>query len=128
VIVEKLLHEFDDDMSIFERLLVDCSNSRTSTSAAPNWPNSALPNPPAAAKSSSRRVVVRRVKSSIASASTQLPPLVHGVLARAWANHLVLTLLRQGEASPEFRSALHFVDDFIASTRLAHAGSESCSA
>lgn len=45
---------------------------------------------------------------------------MHGVLARAWANHLVLTLLRQGEASKEYRSALSFVDDFIASTRPAN--------
>ena len=31
----------------------------------------------------------------------------------------MLTLLRQGEASPEFRNALRFVDDFIASTQPA---------
>src|SRR3546814_4656091 len=33
------------------------------------------------------------------------------------ANHLVLTLLRQGEDTPEFKSALRFIDEFIASTR-----------
>jgi len=64
-----------------------------------------------------RRRAAREILDRIGE--QKLPPLVHGILARAWANHLVLTLLRQGEASPEFRSALRFVDDFIASTRPA---------
>ena len=40
------------------------------------------------------------------------------MLARAWANYLVLTLLRQGESSSEFTDGLRFVNDFIASTQL----------
>src|SRR5699024_8036672 len=43
----------------------------------------------------------------------ELPELVRGILTRAWANYLVLTLLRQGEDSQEFRVGLRFVDDFV---------------
>jgi hypothetical protein len=42
------------------------------------------------------------------------------VLARAWANHLVLTILRQGEESPAFAEALRFVNELIASARPVH--------
>ena len=64
----------------------------------------------------------RRAASEILDriGTQKLPPLVHGVLARAWANHLVLTLLRQGEDSPEFKTALRFIDEFIASTKPAN--------
>jgi hypothetical protein len=48
-----------------------------------------------------------------------LPPLVHGILSRAWANYLVLTILRQGDDSTEFRDALRFASDFIDSTKPA---------
>ena len=64
-----------------------------------------------------RRRAAREILDRIGD--QKLPPLAHGVLARAWANHLVLTLLRQGETSPEFKNALRFVDEFIASTKPA---------
>ena len=120
VIVEKLLHEFDDDMSIFDRLLVDLQqfhdvNKRRSELAEQRVAESTRGREKL---EQARRRAAREIIDRIGQ--HQLPPLVHGVLARAWANHLVLTLLRQGEASNEFRSALHFVDDFIASTRLAN--------
>jgi len=53
-----------------------------------------------------------------------LPELIHGILTRAWANYLVLTLLRQGEDSQEFRVALRFVDDFVWSTLPKHTDAE----
>ncbi|WP_458071617.1 DUF1631 domain-containing protein [Rhodanobacter sp. BL-MT-08] len=117
VIVEKLLHEFDDDMSIFDRLLVDLQqfhdiNKRRSELAEQRVAESTRGREKLEL---ARRRAAREIIDRIGQ--TQLPPLVHGILARAWANHLVLTLLRQGEASNEFRSALHFVDDFIASAR-----------
>ncbi len=117
VIVEKLLHDFDDDMGIFERLLVDLQqfhdiNKRRSELAEQRVAESTRGREKL---EQARRRAAREIIDRIGQ--HQLPPLVHGVLARAWANHLVLTLLRHGEASNEFRSALHFVDDFIASTR-----------
>jgi hypothetical protein len=117
VIVEKLLHEFDDDLGIFDRLLLDLQqfhdvNKRRSELAEQRVAESTRGREKL---EQARRRAAREIIDRIGQ--QQLPPLVHGVLARAWANHLVLTLLRQGESSSAFRSALHFVDDFIASTR-----------
>jgi Protein of unknown function (DUF1631) len=119
-IVEQLLHDFDDDMSIFDRLLVDLQqfqeiNKRRSELAEQRVAESTRGREKL---EQARRRAAREIIDRIGD--QKLPPLVHGVLARAWANHLVLTLLRQGEASPEFKNALRFVDDFIASTRPAH--------
>jgi hypothetical protein len=118
-IVDQLLHDFDDDMGIFERLLVDLQqfqdiNKRRSELAEQRVAESTRGREKL---EQARRRAAREILDRIGE--QKLPPLVHGVLARAWANHLVLTLLRQGESSPEFRSALRFVDDFIASTRPA---------
>ncbi|MEO8998104.1 MAG: DUF1631 domain-containing protein [Rhodanobacter sp.] len=118
-IVDQLLHDFDDDMGIFERLLVDLQqfqdvNKRRSELAEQRVAESTRGREKL---EQARRRAAREILDRIGE--QKLPPLVHGVLARAWANHLVLTLLRQGETSPEFKSALRFVDDFIASTRSA---------
>lgn len=116
-VVEKLLHEFDDDMGIFDRLLVDLQqfhdvNKRRSELAEQRVAESTRGREKL---EQARRRAAREIIDRIGQ--NPLPPLVHGILARAWANHLVLTLLRHSDASNEFRSALHFVDDFIASTR-----------
>ena len=116
-VVEQLLHEFDDDMGIFERLLTDLQqfqdvNKRRSELAEQRVAESTRGREKL---EQARRRAAREILDRIGE--RKLPPLVHGVLARAWANHMVLTLLRQGETSPEFKSALRFVDDFIASTR-----------
>jgi hypothetical protein len=118
-IVEQLLHEFDDDMGIFDRLLLDLQqfqdlNRRRSELAEQRVAESTQGREKLEL---ARRRAAREILERIGE--RKLPLLVHGVLSRAWANHMVLTLLRQGETSPEFRSALRFVDDFIASTRPA---------
>ena len=38
---------------------------------------------------------------------------MHTVLSRPWANYLVLTILRQGEGSDEWKNALRFADEFV---------------
>lgn len=116
-IVEQLLHHFDDDMSMFDRLLVDLQqfqdlNKRRAELAEKRVAESTRGREKLEL---ARRVVAREIIERIGE--RKLPELVHSILARAWANHLVLTMLRLGEASPEYRSALHFVDEFIASTR-----------
>ncbi|MBD8873091.1 DUF1631 domain-containing protein [Rhodanobacter sp. DHB23] len=116
-IVDQLLHEFDDDLGIFERLLLDLqqfieTNRRRSELAEQRVAESTRGREKLEqARRRAAREIVERIDGR------KLPPLVHEVLARAWANHLVLLLLRQGEESGEFRDALRFVDDFIASTR-----------
>ena len=116
-IVDQLLHDFDDDMGIFDRLLVDLQqfqdiNKRRSEVAEQRVAESTRGREKL---EQARRRAAREIIDRIGT--QKLPPLIHGVLARAWANHMVLTLLRQGDASPEFKGALRFVDDFIASTR-----------
>ncbi len=117
--VDQLLHEFDDDLGIFERLLLELqqfneTNRRRSELAEQRVAESTRGREKLEqARRRAAREIVERIDGR------KLPPLVHEVLARAWANHLVLLLLRQGEESAEFRDALRFVDDFIASTRPA---------
>jgi hypothetical protein len=67
-IVEQLLHDFDDDMSIFERLLVDLQQFQDINKRRSELAEQRVPNPPAAARNSSRRVASPRVKSLTASA------------------------------------------------------------
>ena len=43
----------------------------------------------------------------------ELPSIVHDILSRPWANYLVLTLLRQGEDSLEWRNGLRFADELV---------------
>ncbi|MGN2246441.1 DUF1631 domain-containing protein [Frateuria sp. GZRR35] len=119
-IVERLLHDFDDDMGLFERLgdelLAFQEQSRKRAELAEQR----------VAESArgreklelARRRAAREILDRIGSQT--LPPLIHGVLARAWANHLVLTILRQGDDSPAFADALRFVNEFIASARPVH--------
>ena len=117
--VEQLLHDFDDDIGIFERLLTDLqqfqnANKRRSAVAEQRVAESARGREKL---EQARRRAAREILNRIDG--KKLPPLIHNLLARAWANHLVLTVLRQGDASPEFKSALRFVDDFVASAQPA---------
>jgi hypothetical protein len=46
--------------------------------------------------------------------------MIQSVLTRPWANYLVLTLLRQGEDSKEWKQALRFADEFVWSVEEKH--------
>lgn len=118
-IVDQLLHEFDDDLGIFERLLADLQQFNESSRRRSELAEQRVAESTRGREKleQARRRAAREIVDRIGG--RQLPPLVHEVLARAWANHLVLVQLRQGEESAEFRDALRFVDDFIASTRPA---------
>ncbi|MGA0588542.1 DUF1631 domain-containing protein [Dyella sp. KRB-257] len=117
-IVEQLLHEFDDDMGIFDRLLVDLhefqelSRKRAELAEQRVAESTRGREKLELARRRAAREILERIDGR------PIPPLVHGVLARAWANYLVLILLRQGEDSPEFADGLRFVNEFVASTRL----------
>ncbi|WP_285404549.1 DUF1631 domain-containing protein [Luteibacter sp. ME-Dv--P-043b] len=116
-IVERLLRDFDDDVDLFNRLatelqdFLDISRKRAELAeqrvAESTRGREKLEH--------ARRRAAQEIVGRVGGAA--LPPLIHGVLTRAWANYIVLTLLRQGEESPEFRESLRFVDDFIASAR-----------
>lgn len=116
-IVERLLQEFDDDMTIFDRLSAELqqfqeSNRRRAELAEQRVAESTRGREKLEqARRRAAREILNRIGDHV------LPPLIHGVLSRAWANYLVLTILRKGEESNEFREALRFVDAFIASTK-----------
>ena len=116
-IVERLLHEFDDDMGLFDRLVDELQafqeqSRKRSELAEQRVAESARGREKLEL---ARRRAAREILDRIGGQT--LPPLIHGVLARAWANHLVLTILRQGEDSTAFAEALRFVNEFIASAR-----------
>ena len=116
-IVDRLLQEFDDDMSIFDRLSAELqqfqeANRRRAELAEQRVAESTRGREKLEqARRRAAREILNRIGDHV------LPPLVHGVLSRAWANYMVLTILRKGEESTEFREALRFVDAFIASTK-----------
>ncbi|HEU4671255.1 MAG TPA: DUF1631 domain-containing protein [Dyella sp.] len=117
-IVEQLLHEFDDDMGIFDRLLADLQEFQELARKRAELAEQRVAESTRGREKleQARRRAAREILDRIDG--QPLPPLMHGVLARAWANYLVLILLRQGEGSPEFAEALRFVNELIASTRL----------
>lgn len=111
--VESVLRDFDDDVGVFDRELeafnefinqnrkrADLAEQRAAEATRGREKLQAA-----------RRRAAREILSRISE--RDLPPIVHGVLSRPWANYLVLTLLRQGEESDEWRNALRFTDEFI---------------
>ncbi|QBB69822.1 DUF1631 domain-containing protein [Pseudolysobacter antarcticus] len=111
--VNELLHNFDDDVGIFERLhrdfvgftssqkrRIDLTEQRV-TEAARGREKLSL------ARISAAREIRLRLEDPA------LPDLVRHVLARPWGNFLTLIFVRHGEASAEWQSALRFMDDLI---------------
>ena len=116
-IVERLLQEFDDDMTIFDRLSAELQQFQETNRRRAELAEQRVAESTRGREKleQARRRAAREILSRIGD--HVLPPLIHGVLSRAWANYLVLTILRKGEESNEFREALRFVDAFIASTK-----------
>jgi len=116
-IVERLLQEFDDDMTIFDRLSAELQQFQETNRRRAELAEQRVAESTRGREKleQARRRAAREILSRIGE--HVLPPLIHGVLSRAWANYLVLTILRKGEDSNEFREALRFVDAFIASTK-----------
>jgi hypothetical protein len=112
-IVERLLQEFDDDLGIFQRLHDDLaafldSHRKRADIAEQRAAEAARGREKL---QDARRRAAREILARIEGRA--LPQLVQNVLVRPWANYMVLTLLRHGEDSPEFRATLRFVDDFV---------------
>ncbi|GLQ47083.1 hypothetical protein GCM10007862_21340 [Dyella lipolytica] len=116
-IVDRLLQEFDDDMTIFDRLSAELQQFQDASRRRAELAEQRVAESTRGREKleQARRRAAREILNRIGDHA--LPPLVHGVLSRAWANYMVLTILRKGEESTEFREALRFVDAFIASTK-----------
>jgi hypothetical protein len=118
-IVDRLLQDFDDDMTIFERLCTELQEFQDISRRRAELAEQRVAESTRGREKleQARRRAAREILSRIDGHN--LPPLIHGILSRAWANYLVLTILRQGEESSEFRDALRFANDFIDSTKPA---------
>ncbi len=118
-IVDSLLQEFDDDLTIFDRLNADLQDFQDQSRRRADLAEQRVAESTRGREKleQARRRAAKEILTRIGDHS--LPPLIHGILSRAWANYMVLTILRQGEDSSEFRDSLRFVNDFIASTRPA---------
>ncbi|RAP56305.1 DUF1631 domain-containing protein [Oleiagrimonas sp. MCCC 1A03011] len=123
-VVETLLSDFDDDIEVFSQQLDDFRKFLDNTNR-----RAQLAEQRAAEATRGREKLQqarRRAAQEILSRidGRELPALVNGILTRAWANYLVLTLLRHGEESKEFRVGLRFVDDFVWSVGPIHGDAE----
>ncbi len=112
-VVETLLKEFDDDLGVFERThkdfnaFVDAHKKRAELAEQRAAEATRGREKLHAARRIAAREILKRIEGR------QLPQIVQNVLSRPWANYLVLTLLRQGEDSTEWKSALQFADEFV---------------
>jgi hypothetical protein len=110
-IVVRLLKEFDDDIGIFERLNAEFQDfadknrrraeiaERRTTEAAQGRERLEQ------AQRSAARAILTRIQGA------NLPDSVRDLLTRRWSNYLVLTFLRHGEESAEWRNAVRFIED-----------------
>jgi hypothetical protein len=111
--VETVLRDFDDDVGVFEREIatftdfVDQHHKRAELAEQ----RAAEATRGREKLQEARRISAREILKRIDGRN--LPPIVHTVLSRPWANYLVLTLLRQGDGSDEWRNALRFADEFV---------------
>jgi hypothetical protein len=118
--VEKILKDFDEDLGIFDSARVEFetfldSNKKRAELAEQRAAEATRGREKLhAARRTSAREILKRVENR------NLPEIVHNVLTRPWANFLVLTLLRQGEDSNEWRQALRFADEFAWSAEPKH--------
>lgn len=111
-VVSTLLRDFDDDTGIFERLSVEFTDfieknrkraelvERRTTEVARGRERLDV------AQRSAAQALLTRLEGR------HLPPTVRDLLSRKWSNYLVLTYLRHGEDSHEWRAATRFIDDF----------------
>ena len=122
--VEKILKDFDEDLTIFDSTRTDFeafleSNKKRAELAEQRAAEATRGREKLhAARRTAAREILKRVENR------NLPEIVHNVLTRPWANFLVLTLLRQGEDSNDWRQALRFADEFAWSAEPKHSDVE----
>lgn len=113
VSVETVLRDFDDNVGIFDAELaafadfIEQHHKRADLAEQ----RAAEATRGREKLQEARRISAREILKRIDDRS--LPAVVHTVLSRPWANYLVLTLLRQGEESDEWKNALRFADEFV---------------
>jgi hypothetical protein len=111
--VEVVLRDFDDDVGVFERELTTFSDFADQHKKRAELAEQRAADATRGREKlqDARRTAAREILKRIDERN--LPTVVHSVLSRPWANYLVLTLLRQGEESDEWKNALRFADEFV---------------
>lgn len=112
-VVERILRDFVDDIDIFDsertdfehfielhRKRADLAEQRAAETARGREKLNVA-----------RRLAADEILKRIDG--RELPPVIHDVLSRPWANYLVMTLLRHGEDSSEWRNGLRFADELV---------------
>lgn len=112
-VIETILSDFDDDLAVIEHELAGFEqflhqHKRRSELAEQR---AAEVTRGREKLHTARRDAAREILNRIGN--RELAPVVHNVLSRPWANYLVLTDLRHGKDSSEWKNALRFADEFV---------------
>ena len=112
-VVERILEDFGDDIAIFdsERIdfehFLDLYRKRSDIAEQRAEETARGKEKLSVARRHAADEMLKRIEGR------ELPSIVHDILSRPWANYLVLTLLRQGEDSMEWRNGLRFADELV---------------
>lgn len=111
--VERITREYSDDFRLFDELL---SEFEAFVEKQTRQSETVEQRAAEAAKGREKLALARRTVTQLVEtrlARRQVPPLAREVILNPWSNYLVLTHLRQGPESNEWKSAVSFVDAVI---------------
>jgi hypothetical protein len=119
-VVEVILKEFDEDLSIFDREVGNLQNFLSGnkrraevTEQRTTEATKGREKLQAARKRAAKEILTR-------TEGKPLPEFIRNVLTKPWANVLVLMLLRHGEDTPAWRGALKVAEELAWSGSLTH--------
>ncbi len=112
-VVETILSDFDDDLAVIEHELAGFEQflHQHKRRAELAEQRAAEVTRGREKLHTARRDAAREILARIGN--RELAPVIHNVLSRPWANYLVLTDLRHGNDSEEWKNALRFADEFV---------------
>jgi hypothetical protein len=112
-VVETVLSDFDDDLSVIEHELASFEQFMHQHRRRAELAEQRAAEVTRGREKlhTARRDAAREILLRIGN--RELPPVIHNVLSRPWANYLVLTELRHGSGSDEWKNALRFADEFV---------------
>lgn len=114
--VDTILQKFDDDLRVFDEEFAEFTRFMEEHRRRAEHAEQRVAEATRGREklNEARRLTAREVLHRIGN--RKLPPVAHTILSRPWANYMVLTLLRKGEDSDEWKKALRFADELIWST------------